>query len=82
MMLDPITWWPIEMNFFPSVVVHLSMWSPAAPIGSVDNLGYAIGSPRCFWRILTPEQCHIRMPVLLKEASILWQQVPGHLAQS
>jgi len=30
-------WWPFEMTFFPFIKVYLSMWSPAAPIGSVDS---------------------------------------------
>lgn len=32
MMLDPITYWPFEMVFFPFIKVPLSMWSPIVPI--------------------------------------------------
>jgi len=62
MILDPINWWPFERTFFPFVTVHLSMWSPTAPIGSVDSLASVSESLGYFWRILAPEKCDMRTP--------------------
>ena len=69
MMLDSITWWPSEIAFFPSIVMHLFIWSLTAPINLVDNSGSASGSSECFWRILTPEQYHVRMSFTIKRGS-------------
>jgi len=49
-------------DFLPSVVVHLSMWTPTALIGSIDSSGSASGSPSCSWMILAPKQYHMRIP--------------------
>jgi len=39
---------PFETTFFPFIAVHLSMWSHAVPIGSVDSLASVSKSPRYF----------------------------------